>query len=95
MSESGATIMEPENRLPDEPAKAHQEDYHEYTAKMDRMVDNLKNLSAAERKRQNRIFFIWLIVGTLIILLSIWLMLNYTRTNFSGNIIPYYQTDQD
>jgi nitrate/nitrite-specific signal transduction histidine kinase len=51
-------------------------DVDEYTAKMDRMVNNLKRRSQDDRKTRVRNMLIWFAVGLIIILVSIYIMIN-------------------
>ncbi|MGC9328161.1 MAG: hypothetical protein ACP5I1_11045 [Candidatus Hinthialibacter sp.] len=51
-------------------------DVDEYTAQMDRMVNNLKTKSRNERQKQIKTMLIWLLISLLIIAGSIYLMLN-------------------
>jgi len=63
---------------------AQSQEVDEYTAKMDRMVNNLKKRSKEDHKRQVNTMLIWLIVGTVIIIASIYLMLNTIGSGFEG-----------
>ncbi len=58
----------------------------EYTARMDRMVEGLKKRSKTEHSKQLKTTLIWIGVGILIIVVSIYLVLNST---FSGQSLEF------
>ncbi len=66
------------------PTEKKSNDVDDYTAKMDHMVEKLKRKSELEREKRKKIMLMWLGIGSLIIVLSIFLMMNFSSNGLEG-----------
>ncbi len=60
----------------------------DYTAKMDRLVSNLKKQSMLDRQQRLKLTVIWFGIACVITILMIYLMMTLTSTSFE-NAFPF------